>query len=94
MLVSNAGIVPKHSQPFRSEATADIKRLMDVNFFSGAILAKEAIPHLEKVGGNIVFTGSVVGLKVLPGLASYCMSKAPINILSKLIAIEEGPKVG
>ncbi len=59
VLVSNAGIFSRGSGPFRQESETAAKELFDVNYFAGAALAKDAIPHLEKTRGNIVFTCSV-----------------------------------
>ena len=44
---------------------------MDVNFYAPFILSQEALPHLEKTKGNIVFISSVAGVYVREKI-SYC----------------------
>ncbi len=56
-MVNNAGIMPK-SATVREESLEAAKEVMAVNYFAPFILAREAIPFLEKVKGNIVFTSS------------------------------------
>ena len=59
VLINNAGMAGSGAT-VRNESTELAKRVMDVNYFAAFILAREAIPHLEKVKGNIVFTSSTL----------------------------------
>lgn len=59
-MVSNAAIAPA-GKLFRDEPVDISQQVMAVNYFGGVILAKAALPHLEKVKGNIVFSSSALG---------------------------------
>ncbi len=58
VLVSNAGTLSRHGVAFRLDPVETAKRVMDVNFFAGYILAQQAMPYLQKTKGNIVFVSS------------------------------------
>jgi len=55
-------------------------------------MTQNAIPHLEKTHGNIVFTSSMMGTQPWENLIDYCMSKAAMKMMAKIIAKEEGKK--
>ena len=59
MLINNAGIASSGTN-VRDGSVEEAKRCMDINYLAPYILCKEAIPHLQKVKGNIVFTASIV----------------------------------
>jgi len=55
---------------------------------------RAAIPHmLEKDGGSIINTASVLGLIGSEGYAAYGAAKAGLVALTRQIAVEYGPKV-
>ena len=60
VLVNNAGTNPQGDDT-RDTSLEDTEKVMAVNYRACYILAREAIPYLEKVKGNIVFTGSFFG---------------------------------
>lgn len=51
-----------------------------------------AVPYLEKTKGNIVNISSVAGLKPVPGFMIYCMAKSALDMFTKCLALELGPK--
>ncbi len=59
-MVNNAGTAPEGADT-RDTTLAESERVMAVNYRACYILAREALPHLEKVKGNIVFTASFFG---------------------------------
>jgi NAD(P)-dependent dehydrogenase (short-subunit alcohol dehydrogenase family) len=56
--------------------------------FSNYILTKLAIPHLEKVKGNIVMVSSVASILTDPKLAPYQSSKAALDHLVHCFACD------
>jgi NAD(P)-dependent dehydrogenase (short-subunit alcohol dehydrogenase family) len=90
ILVNSAGIIG--SGPAQETSDEDFDGMMDVNVRSVFRLTREAIPQLEKAGGNIVNVSSVAGLRPYPGLLPYCVSKAAIDQMTRCLALELGPR--
>jgi short-subunit dehydrogenase len=78
VLVNNAGVgVPT---AFTDAPDDDLRQVTQVNYLSPAELCRQAIPRmLEHGGGHIVNVSSLAGCGVLPGLVSYCASKAALS---------------
>ncbi|KAG4065567.1 hypothetical protein HA402_001231 [Bradysia odoriphaga] len=57
-----------------------------------AILTSLAVPYLEKTKGNIVNVSSVAGMRAIPGMLNYCISKAALDQFTKCVALELAPK--
>ncbi len=69
------------------------KKLLDVyeiNFIKPLLIAKTLIARSSlTVGANIIFLSSVSGIdNVAPGISSYSTSKAALNNLVKVLALE------
>ena len=62
--MSNAGVACSQA-PFSEQSLEVARKTMEINYFAHFIVAQKAIPHLEKVKGNIVFTSSSVGILVV-----------------------------
>lgn len=91
ILVLNAGIFPK-STPTKDLATADWQRVIDINLTANMVLLREAYPLLKRApaGGKVVIVGSKNVPAPGPGVASYSASKAALNQLARVIALEWG----
>lgn len=91
VLVNNAGIRPKH--PFDSpDRDAQWRRTMDINL-DGArntILAFQAL--LAASQGNVVNVGSISASRASPGSIAYSTSKAAVEMLTKVMALELAPQ--
>lgn len=59
MVVSNAGIL--HTEKAIDTKTEDFQRVLHFNTTMPFVLAREAMPHLRKVKGNIIFVSSDSG---------------------------------
>ncbi len=57
--------------------------MMDVNFYAPFILSQEALPHLEKTKGNIVFISSVAGVCERENIILFFLYGKFNNIISK-----------
>lgn len=91
MLVLNAGIFPK------SKRIADIsqdewRKVMGVNMDANLILLRECHPFLKLApkNGRVVIVGSKNVAAPGPGAAAYSASKAAVNQLMRVAALEWG----
>jgi len=89
VLVNNAGI----SFPAPAEAVTEEEwdRTFDTNV-RGAFFLSQAIGigMLARGGGRIINVSSQAGLVALRDHAAYCASKAALNMITKLLAVEWG----
>lgn len=90
VLVNNAGIMTEENIENITMDAFDFT--MDVNLRSIVFLTQLAIPYLAKTQGNIVNVSSTAGVKAVPNLLSYCMSKSGLDMLTKCLALELAPK--
>jgi rhamnose utilization protein RhaD (predicted bifunctional aldolase and dehydrogenase)/NAD(P)-dependent dehydrogenase (short-subunit alcohol dehydrogenase family) len=89
MLVLNAGIFPS-SQPIEEIATQTWKGTMAVNVEANLMLMQRCHPLLKLAlrGGRIVVIGSKNVPAPGPGAAAYSASKAALNQLARVAALE------
>mmetsp|Transcript_7503 Transcript_7503/g.10917 ORF Transcript_7503/g.10917 Transcript_7503/m.10917 type:complete len:349 (+) Transcript_7503:65-1111(+) len=78
VLINNGGISSRSSF---LETTPEVDELlMQVNFFSGARLAKMLVPGMvEKGDGSVIWVSSVQGLVGIPSRTSYAASKFAVQ---------------
>jgi 2,3-dihydro-2,3-dihydroxybenzoate dehydrogenase len=90
-LVNNAGIISV--APIVEMSAADWDDVIDVNVNGAFYVAQAVAARLvtEQVAGRIVNLGSISGKAPRPGRASYCVSKAAISMLTKMLAVELAP---
>ncbi len=90
ILVNNSGI--SDEKPALEITEEDYDRVMDTNakgaFFVAQEAARRMIRHGE--GGRIVNIASIMGLKVVGRLPIYCMSKAAMIHMTRMMALEFG----
>lgn len=91
MLVLNAGIFPK-SQPIAKLSNEAWREVMQINLDASLIFLREAYPLLKLApqGGRVVMMGSKNVPAPGPGAAAYSVSKAGINQLARVAALEWG----
>ena len=91
MLVLNAGIFPA-SQPIQDIAPATWQATMSVNVDANLRLMQDCHPLLKLAprGGRIVVIGSKNVPAPGPGAAAYSASKAALNQLARVAALEWG----
>ncbi|MGB2924824.1 MAG: bifunctional aldolase/short-chain dehydrogenase [Limnothrix sp.] len=89
ILILNAGIFPA-SAPIASLPTAQWRQVMNINLDSNLVLMRDCHPFLKLApnGGRVV----VIGSKNVPapgkGAAAYSASKAALNQLARIAALE------
>ena len=92
VLVSNAGV--QHRVPFDEFATADWRRVLDIDLTSCFVLAREASRSMVGQGrGRIIHTVSVIGPRLgRATVPAYAAAKAGLDGLTRALAAELGPK--
>ncbi len=91
MLVLNAGVFPP-SQEIAELKTTDWQRVMHINLDANLSLLRETHPLLKLApnGGRVVIIGSKNVAAPGPGAAAYSASKAALNQLARVAALEWG----
>lgn len=89
ILINNAGVAPFVNFADTTEDVLD--EIYTVNFKSLFFVTQEAVKRLRD-GGRIVSTSSVAVRTPLPSVAAYSALKAPIDNLSKSLAVDLGPR--
>ncbi|HKN56352.1 MAG TPA: SDR family NAD(P)-dependent oxidoreductase [Amycolatopsis sp.] len=84
VLVNNAGA--GHLSVFETETMADLRRTLEVNFFSVAQLSKAALPALRASGGRLITVTSVGGVVGQPFNEAYCAAKFAVEGLMEGLA--------
>ncbi|CAG2105059.1 unnamed protein product [Medioppia subpectinata] len=91
ILVNNAG--KGVFAPITDPSVLDkYQEVMDTNLRSVVYLTHLSVEHLEKTKGNIINISSVAGLKPFGRAFLYCMSKCALDMFTKCLALELGPK--
>jgi NAD(P)-dependent dehydrogenase (short-subunit alcohol dehydrogenase family) len=88
-LVNNAGI-GIHA-PFAEMSEADFDRLMNIHFKGVFFLTQKLLPLIAN-GGRIVNLSSGLARFSLPGYAAYGAMKGAIEVLTRYLAKELGPR--
>lgn len=87
-LINNAGILGPVARLVDAPAEAWQYNLA-VNLVGPFHLAQAAIPHLRTTRGRIVNVSSGAAVKAIEGWSAYCVAKAGMTHLTRLIAAEE-----
>jgi NAD(P)-dependent dehydrogenase (short-subunit alcohol dehydrogenase family) len=91
ILVNNAGVA--RTAPAEDVTEADWDAVMDTNL-KGAFFVAQALGRgmLARGHGRIVNVSSQAGVVGLRDHAAYCASKAGLGLITKVLAIEWGPR--
>lgn len=89
--VANAGVT--RFEPFLDAEPEAFDRLLAVNlrgtYFTAQAAARAMVA--QGAGGRIVLLASVTGLRAIPGLSAYGVTKAGIMAMARSLAVELGP---
>ncbi|XXX81897.1 SDR family oxidoreductase [Sorangium sp. So ce134] len=88
-LVNNAGI--EHTSPIAETDEAALDRVFAVHFKGVYLLTQKLLPHLAD-GGRIVNVSSGLARFATPGFAAYGSMKAAVEMLTRYMAKELGPR--
>ncbi len=86
VLVNAAGIIASGAVADTTDAAWDT--MLDVNVRAPFRLIREATSALNASRGAIVNVSSVTGTRAFPGVAAYCVSKAAVDQLTRVAALE------
>lgn len=78
--------------PITELKAEDVLDIMNTNVVACMMLTGLAVPHLEKQGGSVLFFGSVHTRRAFPGASPYAATKGAVEVLSRVLAAELGPK--
>jgi NAD(P)-dependent dehydrogenase (short-subunit alcohol dehydrogenase family) len=87
-LVNNAGILEPIAPLAEMEAGAWEKNWA-VNVLGPALMIRQALPHLRARQGRILNVSSGAAVHAISGWSAYCLAKAAINHLGRMLAAEE-----
>ncbi|CAG2180399.1 unnamed protein product, partial [Oppiella nova] len=68
------------------------QRIIQINLNSVVYLTHICVEHLEKTKGNVINISSVGGMRPVQGCTPYCMAKCALDMFTKCMAAELGPK--
>lgn len=90
-VVNNAGIFAK--TPLLEIDLNEWDEMMNVNVRSMLVMIQAAVPHMVACGGGRIVNQSSMAAKLgTPGEAHYAASKAAVSALTRIAALELGPK--
>jgi NAD(P)-dependent dehydrogenase (short-subunit alcohol dehydrogenase family) len=87
-LVNNAGILEPMARISEAEADAWHKSWA-VNVLGPVMLCQAALPYLRRSKGRVINVSSGAAINAVEGWGAYCISKAAINHLTRMLAAEE-----
>ena len=90
ILINNAGI-GSYATNYEL-ALADLRRLMEINYFAVVDLNSALLENVAKTQGTIVNISSVAGLMPVACMGAYCSSKAALFMHSESLRMEIGAK--
>jgi NAD(P)-dependent dehydrogenase (short-subunit alcohol dehydrogenase family) len=79
------------SAPVGEETLEGWESTLRINLTGSFLLAQASLPHLIATRGAIVNVSSTNGWYAGPGWASYCASKAGLDMLTRCLANDYGP---
>lgn len=86
ILINIAGIIA--SGTIENTELKDFDYMMDINLRTVFHLIQLSLPLLHSSKGNIVNVSSVTGLRSFPGIFAYSVSKAGVDQLTRVAALE------
>ena len=91
VLINNAGIYP--NSPMFELAESEWDDVFDINVKGVFLVAREVAAVMVDQGtkGRIINISSGAAISARPGAAHYCTSKAAVNMLTKVLALELAP---
>lgn len=91
ILVNNAATNP-HFGPIMTADEGQWAKILDTNLMGYFRMAKACYESMiSRGGGKIINIASVAGMTPLPEMGVYCVSKAGVLMLTKVLAVELAP---
>lgn len=90
ILVNNAGVYEFF--PLETVTTEHFHKLFDLNVLGLLLTTQEAVKHFPPTGGSIINISSIVTKNPMPGTVVYSATKASVDMITRILAKELGPK--
>jgi 3-oxoacyl-[acyl-carrier protein] reductase len=90
VLVNNAGVYL--FQPLEEITEEEFHRQYNINVLGTLLTTQQAVNHFGRDGGSVINISSVVSTSALPGSAVYSSTKAAVDSITRILAVELGPK--
>ena len=90
ILVNNAGVA--NFAPLEAIDADHVRAHFDLNVTGLIFATQAAAAHLPKEGGRVINVGSSISTAALPGASVYAATKAALDALTRVWAMELGPK--
>ncbi|CAG2119254.1 unnamed protein product [Medioppia subpectinata] len=92
VLVNNAAEFNRNSNIQNDDAIHMFDKTMRTNLRNTFVLTHFAVPHIIKTKGSIVNISSVSAIKPFANALAHCMAKCAIDMFTRSLAYELGPK--
>ncbi|MBB5352762.1 3-oxoacyl-[acyl-carrier protein] reductase [Haloferula luteola] len=90
ILVNNAGI---YEWAALEEITEEsFHRQFGLNVLGLLLTTREGVKHFPESGGSVINISSIAGSTALPGCSVYGATKASVDLITKVLAKELGPR--
>lgn len=86
ILVNNAGVFDFRALPEIDDA--HVRHILDANVLGLLTATKLAVANFSAAGGSVINISSLSALGNAPGSAVYAASKAAVNAITKVLALE------
>ena len=90
ILVNNAGVYD--FAPLEAITAEHFHRHFDINVLGLLQVTQEAVKHFGPKGGSVINISSVVSTLSLPGSSVYAGTKAAVDLITRVLAKELGPR--
>ncbi|MBW8640690.1 SDR family oxidoreductase [Hoeflea sp. WL0058] len=91
VMINNAAIADEF-KPALEQSAADLERVLDINLTGTFLCARAAIPLMDSSGGVLINLGSINTFLPFAPRHAYGASKAGVDIFTRCLAAELGPK--
>ncbi|CAG2107977.1 unnamed protein product [Medioppia subpectinata] len=91
VLVNNAGIYPQ-TNITQTDILSVWDQIFALNLRAVVELVHRSVPHLEKINGTIIDISSIGAIAPFKVNLAYASAKAGMDMLSRILALELGPK--
>ena len=94
ILVNNAGVYPESTDAHVVDTPTSVWReTFETNLFGALRMCREIVPHMRKLRyGRIVNVSSGLTRVAFPGSAPYASMKGAVEVLTRYLAKELGPR--
>jgi 3-oxoacyl-[acyl-carrier protein] reductase len=90
ILVNNAGVY--EFLPLEQITEEHFHRQFNINVLGLILATQEAVKYFGPHGGNVINLSSIASTAALPGGSVYSATKAAVDTVTRVLAMELGPK--